>query len=424
MGLKRPAKRKANVSGWAALAIVGFGILLTCSAASADWPQWRGPNRDGKSTEAGLMKIWPEGGPTLLWKSPDLGYGYSTVSVSDGVIYTSGIIGEDLAVTALNMDGTVKWQKAVTRGWADRRRRPGARVTPTVDEDRLYVLSGHAVLVALDARSGEKLWTVDLVQELGARVPQWGAAESPLVDGDVLICTPGGATGMVGLKKTTGEVLWTGEPLDTSMPYASPIAVEFAGARQYIHLVQSGMVGVEGGSGRLLWRYRRAAPPNRPACSTPLHEEGRAFAASGYNVGGGQVKLTVVDGEVTAPEVWDTKDMVNQHGGMVLVDGHIYGNHEGGWSCLDFHTGEQRWYARGIGKGSVAYADGMLYCFAEKDGAVGLVKADPAAFEMTGSFVLPSEAEGPRWAHPVVCGGRLYLRHAGTLYAYDLKPGR
>jgi outer membrane protein assembly factor BamB len=274
--------------------------------------------------------------------------------------------------------------------------------------------------VAFSHTTGDRLWEVDLVSAFGAKVPMWGYAESVLIDGDTLICTPGGSkVGIVALNKYTGEPVWKSPPLDTPASYASPIIVEFGGVRQVVNLVQSGLVAVEADSGRFLWRYGRPAPPNRPACSNALYANGCVFAASGYNIGGGLVKLGVEDDRVTATEVWDTKKMVNHHGGMVLVDGYIYGNHEGGWSCLEFETGEQQWYADGVGKGSVTYADGMLYCLSEK-GTMGLVRATPEKCDPISTFTVPSGGDGPYWAHPVVCGGRLYVRHADVLHAYDI----
>jgi outer membrane protein assembly factor BamB len=404
-----------------AVAVVAFAR----SGYSAEWPQWRGPNRDGKSTETGLLKEWPEGGPPLIWTAKDIGSGFSAVSIKDGHIYTTGIVDGNLVVTTLDLNGQVQWQKAVAPGWADSQKHPGARSTPTIDGERLFLISGHGRLVALDRTQGDELWTVDLMSALGGQPPQWGCAESVLIDGERLICTPGGReVGMVALDKATGQTVWKGDPLETPAPYASPILVEFEGVRQFVSLVQSGLVGVEADTGRFLWRYARAAPGNRPACSDALFSQGRVFGASGYSNGGGQVELSVSEGQVVATEAWDTKEMDNQHGGTVLVDGHIYGNHRAGWSCLDFATGEQKWYAPGVGKGSSTYADGMLYCFAEKDGAVGLVEAVPTGFRMAGTFRLPSTGEGLYWAHPVVCGGRLYLRHDDTLFAYDVKAGR
>jgi len=367
-------------------------LLVTSSVHASDWSQWRGPNRHGRSAETGLLNEWPEAGPPLIWTVEDIGLGYSTVSIKDGLIYITGIVGQELVVTAFDLDGNPKWRTPHGPGWVSQRSRPGSRATPVVDG------------------------TFD------GKVPGWGGAESVLIDGDRLICTPGGQrVGMVALDKITGKTIWQGDPLETAAPYASPILVEFGGVRQFVNLVQSGLVGVDASDGRFLWRYRRAAPSNRPACSDPLYFDGYVFGAAGYNNGGGLVKLAVEGTGVTATEVWETKEMVNQHGGMVIVDGHIYGNHHNGWSCLSWETGESKWHDKGVGKGSLTYADGMLYCVGEQSGTVGLVRATPTAFEMTGTFKMPSGGEGPYWAHPVVSGGRLYLRHADALHAYEVK---
>jgi len=410
---------------WAFLAPLGFTLALALpggEAYGADWPQWRGPNRDGKSTETGLLKAWPDGGPRLIWTSRDIGYGYSTVTIKDGIIYTTGIVGEDLVIFALDLDGTLKWKVTHGRGWAHRRKHPGSRAIPTIDGDRFYLISGYGQLGAFERKTGKRIWMVDLIATFRGKVPMWGGAESVLIDGNNLICTPGGReVGLVALDKITGKTVWKSKPVGTSASYASPILFEFGGVRQIANLVQSGLVCVEADTGRFLWRYDRAASRRRPSVSDPIFANGAVFGASGYNNGGGLVKLTVTGDRVTATEAWDTKKMVNHHGAMILLDGYIYGNHQKGWSCLDLKTGKQMYYADGVGKGSITYADGMFYCFSERTGTVGLVKATPSVYDLVSTFKVPSGGSGPYWAHPVVCGGRLYLRYANRLFAYDIR---
>jgi outer membrane protein assembly factor BamB len=409
-----------------AMAAVSFGV--TASVLAADWPQWRGPNRDGKSTETGLLKTWPAGGPRLIWTAKKIGFGFSTVSIKDDLIYTTGVFGADLKVTALGLDGQQKWQAVVGPDWTGGH--AGSRGIPTIDGEALYLYSGVGRLGTFDRKTGDTLWTLDLVKTFGGRVPQWGFGESVLIDGDRLICTPGARDAtLVALDKKTGKTIWTSKGLSDPAGYASPILFEVGGVRQVASLTARGLVGVEAETGRFLWRYDR--PASRSAnCSDPLFIDGRIFGASGYDHGGGLAQLTAKDGQVTATQLWETKQMVNHHGGMVVVDGYIYGNHQNGWSCLDVKDGRQAWFAQGVGKGSIAYADGMLYCLSERTGAIALVKAAPKGYEEAGRFNVPDGIDPSQtpgrvdrmyWAHPVVCGGRLYLRHGSSLYCYDIR---
>jgi len=395
---------------------------LTCASVSAaDWHQFRGPTRDGKSADTGLMKAWPNGGPKCIWTAKGIGYGFSTVTIRDGLVYTTGVVGEDLKLTALAMDGTTKWRVTHGRGWS--RDRPGSRAIPTIDGDHLYLMSGHGLLRQYDRKTGEPGWQVNLPRTFSARVPMWGYSESVLIDGKNLICTPGGRDAcLVALNKATGEAVWRSKGLSDTASHASPILFETGGVRQIANITKKGLVCVEAGTGRYLWRYNRVVPARRPSCSDALYADGMVFGASGYRTGGGAVRLTVVGRQVTAAQVWETTDMVNHHGGMILLDGALYGYSDGdGWTCLDFRTGKVNWKAPGVGKGSVTYADGLLYCYAEKDGTTALVKASPETYEEVSRFKVPSGGKGPYWAYPVVCGGRLYVRHAERLYAYNVK---
>jgi len=404
------------------IAGAALAALMCAAAVAAEpaWPQWRGPNRDGKSPDTGLLKTWPRGGPKLIWTATGIGSGFSTLTMQDGLMYTTGIIGRQLKITALDMDGKQKWQVTHGPGWTGSH--PGSRAVPTIDGDSIYLLSGRGDLRQYNRTTGAPGWTVSLVKNFGGRTPRWGYAESVLIDGEKLICTPGGSNVMVALNKTTGKTIWKSTGFSAPAGYASAIAFEVGGIRQYANLTAKALCAFEADTGKFLWRYTR--PAGRVAnCPDPIFQDDRVFCASGYRVGGGLVKLDVAGKNVTATEVWDTRHMVNHHGGYVIVDGAIYGysDSDRGWTCLDFKTGKMNWKGGGVGKGSILYADGMLYCYGEGGGNIALVKATPEKYEEAGRFKVPSGGGGPYWAHPVVCGGRMYLRHADHLYAYDVK---
>lgn len=404
-----------------AVAVAGaIGLAFTGALAqAADWPQWRGPNRDGKSTETGLLKQWPKEGPTLLWTARDLGGGFSGVTIKDDIIYTTGISGGNLQVFAFNADGTPRWKQVHGPGWTGSH--AGARAVPTIDGDSVYLLSGRGLLRQYDRKTGRPGWSVDVVKTFGGGVPRWGYAESVLVDGTKLICTPGGSSVMVALNKDTGQVVWRSSGVTMAAHYASPIVFEMDGLRQYANLCANALVAFHAETGKFLWRYDR--PAGRTAnCPTPIFADGQVFSASGYNIGGGLVQVTVQGQNATARQVWDTTALINHHGGYVLVDGAIYGHsNRGNWTCLDLKTGAVRWQSTGVGKGSVTYADGMLYTYGERSGDLALVRATPEKYDEVSRFRVPSGGSGPYWAHPVVCGGRLYVRHDNNLYCFDIE---
>jgi len=381
-----------------------------------NWPQWRGPNRDGVSTETGLLKQWPEGGPPLLWTARGCGKGFSTVSIVNGLIYTTGDTRAECLVIALDLDGKLKWGTPIGRAWT--KEYPGARTIPTVSGGRVYAFSGHGEVACLDARTGERIWWRDAVKDFGGKVIRWGLAESVLVDGNNVICTPGGKDAcLVALDKGTGETVWTSKGVSDEPGYSSPIFFEFGGVRQVVTLTSKGLVAVRADTGEFLWRY---APRSGNLCvPTPIYSDGGVFTAY-YHFPGGKVGLAAADAQVTATETWRTDHMQNYHGGVVLVNGYLYGNHKKGWSCIDFQTGELMYSSRGIGEGSLTCADGMLYCLNER-GTLALVKATPKAYTLVSQFRIPEGGRGPTWAHPVVCGGRLYLRHGDRLYAFGIK---
>ena len=395
-------------------------------AAPGDWPGWRGPDRTGLSTETGLLKQWPTDGPKLAWKITGLGEGFSTPSLAAGRIFLVGTKGKDELLIALDAkDGTRLWATAIG---AEDGGHPGPRSTPTVDGDSLYVISSDGKLVCAGVEKGEIHWKKDLHADFGGKTGRWAYAESPLIDGDALICTPGGsAATLVALKKKSGEVIWksavaglpAGKKEYTQAGYSSVIVAEVAGTRQYIQFLAGGVVGVDAKSGKFLWHYD--APANGTAnCSTPIFKDDCVFAASGYGKGGGMAKITATGQAFTAKEQYFVKELTSHHGGMVLVGDHIYGTSYTSLLCIEFKTGKIAWQDRSVGKGSIAYADGRLYVRSE-NGPIALVEANPTGYKEIGRFTQPDRSREKAWPYPVIADGKLYLRDWDMLLCYDIK---
>jgi len=400
-----------------AAALVGAVAALRAGPCEgADWPGWRGADRDGRSPDTGLLKSWPDGGPRLLWKATDIGKGFSSVAIAGGVVYISGDVGNEQSLHAYDLAGRKAWSVKHGPGWSGRRS-PGAMGSPVVSGGKVYLLSGNGLLKCYDARTGAEKWSKELVRDFGGKQQGWGYSESPLIYKTLCIVKPGGSKCVVALNKDTGETVWTSTGLSDDPAWSSCIAVEFQGQPLIITTVGKRMVGVDARTGQLLWENRRAV--GGAACTTPVYSDGYVFSATGYGNGGACVKLALAGGKVTATQVWETKDMICHHGGFIVHEGHIYGNHEGGWNCLDLKTGEKKWGGRGVGKGSVCYADGMLYTFGEGGGRMGLLHAKPDGFQEAGQFRVQGRAQS--WAYPVVVGGRMYVRYDTNLYVYDVR---
>jgi outer membrane protein assembly factor BamB len=406
--------------------------LFALPAGAADWPQWQGPQRDAISKETGLLQSWPKDGPPLAWKIKGLGGGYSAPSVAGGRIFGMSYRGDDEVVWALDeKDGTEKWAAKIAP--ADKKIRgpgqEGSRCTPTVDGDLVYALGTAGDLVCLKVSDGTEVWHKNLKKDFGGRfMASWAYCESPLIDGDKLVCTPGGKDAtVVALNKKTGEVVWKAQvPDGNGAGYASPIVIEAAGHRQYVHFLEGGPAGIDAASGKLLWRSSKGA--NRTAnCATPVFSDGCVFVASAYGAGGALVKLSKDGDGVKAEDVYSTNKMQNHHGGMILCDGCLYGangGNEGGFLiCLDFKTGEVKWDERdrrGVKKGSVAMADGRIY-YRQEDGAMILFEPSPKEYVERGRFAQPDRSSANAWSHPVIANGKLYLRDQDVLLCYDVK---
>jgi outer membrane protein assembly factor BamB len=391
------------------------GGAADANSGNANWPGWLGPNRDGKSPDTGLLKTWPEGGPPLLWKASGIGRGYSSVAVVDGCVYITGVVGSNEVLSAFDMDGQSKW--TVEHGPAHDRDYPGSRSTPTIDDGNLYFLSGKGKLGCYDALNGQAKWAREL-SEFGGQVPGWAYAESVLIHKELAIVTPGGDKCIVALDKKNGRPMWSSSGFSAGAQYGSCISVDYRGAEMIIAGTAEGIVAVDANSGGMLWANPFSAR-NTANCPTPAFADGYVFWANGYDKGGICLQLDVRGKNVAATEAWTTRDMVCHHGGYIIHEGYIYGNHAESWVCLDLRTGQQKWRERAVGKGSLCYADGMLYLFSENGGQAALATCSPEGLEIRGEVTV--EGQEMSWAHPVVIGGRLYLRYDDNLYCFNVR---
>jgi outer membrane protein assembly factor BamB len=385
------------------------------------WPQFHGPKGDNLSADTGLLKEWPKAGPKLLWTAKALGHGFASVSLAGGLIYTAGNKDDTTMVTALDLDGNVKWQTENGPAWT--RDHPGTRGTPTIDGDRVYHESPLGELTCYNAKTGQKIWGVNILQEFAGQNITWALAESVLIDGDRVICCPGGDKASVAaLDKMTGKPVWTAKPTGVKASYASPVLAECQGLRMILTMNSKAFLGVNAHNGELLFTFPHETMYDVNATS-PIYHDGQVFICSGYGSGSALLKIKIEGQKASVDPVWESKDLDNHHGGVILLDGYLYGAaSRGNWVCLKWETGEKMYAEHGVGKGSLTYADGMLYTLSEQRD-IGLVEATPKAHKVISKFKVPSGGEGPSWAHPVVCGGRLYVRHSDQLFAYDVRTG-
>ncbi|MGD9644107.1 MAG: PQQ-binding-like beta-propeller repeat protein [Pirellulales bacterium] len=402
-------------------------------AATTDWREWRGPTRDGISGETGLLAQWPQGGPPLAWKTTGLGSGFSSLSLVGDRIYTLGDRKDGQFVIALSRaDGKELWSTRIGELW-EPGGYSGPRCTPTVDGNFLYVIGPHGNLVCLAANNGKIVWQRHLHNDFAGPVPHWGFCESPLIDGNKLICTPGGPdAAIVALDKKTGADIWRtplpplGNQGMDGAAYSSIVIGNGGGVRQYVQLVGRGVVGLDAKTGKFLWGYNRVAN-GTASIPTPVIHDDYVFCSSGYGTGAALLKLSAANGGIHADEVYflDGKEFQNHHGGMILLGDYLYAGHghnAGAPTCLEWKTGKTVWRQnRGPGSGSaaVAYADGNLYVRFQ-NGVVALIGATPSGYEERGKFEIPDVSQ-PSWSHPVIAGGKLYLREQDALYCYDLK---
>ena len=408
-------KRSANPF---LLVVIGIFFASVYAASAADWPQWRGPDRTGISKETGLLKSWAQA-PRQVWNISNLGAGYGSLAIKGDRIFVQGSSSSASILFCLNRaDGKVIWQTALGPK-LDEGRGNGPRGTPTVDVDRVYVLTEAGDLACLRVRDGSSLWRKNILKDFGGENPNWLISESPLVDGDHLIVTPGGRNAsIVALDKMTGKTVWQSEGLSDSAHYSSCITADIGGVRSIIGFTAKAAVGLRASDGKLMWRYQPVANGTANV-ATPVFFDNKVFYTSAYNTGCALLNLKAQNGEVKAEEVYFSREMQNHHGGVVLVNRNIYGFSNGILTCLEFDTGKARWKDRSVGKGAVTVADGMLYLLSE-NGVVALAEVSPDAYKEKGRFTIPDQGF-PSWAHPVVSDGRLYIRNQGWLASYDVK---
>jgi outer membrane protein assembly factor BamB len=402
------------------LLLESFALYLTASVlTAADWPQWRGPNRDDVSSEQGLLKQWPAGGPPLVWKAEGAGAGFGGVAVAGAKVFTLGDKGDSSFAFAFDVaSGSPVWTAKIGKAGGDP---SGPRSTPTVDGDRVYVFGQFGDLVCLETATGKEIWRRSLEKEFGGRCGGWMYSESPLVDGERLICTPGSERGSIAaLNRKTGELLWQTKGFTDPAEYSSPIAAQIGGVRQYIQLTGENVVGVQAESGQVLWRARRQG--ETATVPTPIFYEDDVYVSSGYGVGCNLFHIGKAGDSYQTTQVYANKVMVNHHGGVVRVGDYLYGYSDGkGWVCQEFKNGRLVWSDKGVGKGSLTCADGHLYLRSEGGhGAIALVEATPERYTETGRFDQPDRSQEASWPHPVIAGGKLYLRDQEVLLSYNV----
>ena len=406
--------------------VIGIWIFVLGTVQASDYYQWRGNNRDGVSKETGLLKEWPEGGPKLLWSVEGIGKGFSSPSISKGSLYVTGTSGNVEFLSAFDLDGNFKWKKEYGKPYT--KSYPDARTTPTVEGNSIYVISGSGQVVCLDTASGDIKWSVDALDNFGGKQGSWGTAESPLIVDNKVIYTPcGNKTTVVALDKKTGKTVWTSPSLNDHSGYVSPILVERGGKKLIVGVTGNYIIGVNAENGDIVWqiKYTDIPSPNKKDINipTPLYYDGHIFVTSGYDHAG--VMLELSEDGTKASVAWVNTDLDVHHGGVVRIDGYIYGsnwlnNNDGNWVCVDWNTGKTMYEEKWFNKGSIIAADGMLYCYEEKGGNLGLVKASPDGFDVVSSMKI-TQGKGQHWAHPVINDGRLYMRHGDVLMVYDIK---
>ena len=413
-------------------------LAMSLAAAEPDWPQFRGPKRDGHSPDKGLLKSWPKDGPPLAWKAEGVGRGFSSVAVVGDKVLTMGDADDASHVYAVSRkDGTPAWQAKVGRA-GEGGGYPGSRSTPTVDGDKVYALGPHGDLVCLGLADGKEHWKVSLPKEFGGSGGGWQYSESVLVDGNKVVCTPGGRQAtMLALDKNTGKVVWKGVTTKgESAGYSSIMVSTAAGKRQYVTLTSMGVVSFDAANGELLWEFgnregddrssRRFAHNTANIPTDVLTDDpNRIFAAAGYDRGGALIEFSSSGGKIVPTELYWSNDLRNKHGGVVRVGTHLYGDFDdsGQLWCADLKTGKKAWSRNdktgAAGSASLCYADGMLYVRFQ-NGFVSLVEANPKEYRVAGTFKVPN-GQGNCWAHPVVVGGKFYVRERDLLWCYDVK---
>jgi len=401
--------------------VEAFGIILTTlllfNVQAQEPTRWRGPSGDGIYPETGLLKQWPANGPEILWSYENLGQGHSSAAVSSGFIYTSGMIEGKGYLFKFELDGTLVYKKSYgpeyTESWY------GTRGTPVIVGEKIYLESGHGKLVCFNNSDGKILWSKNLFKDFDGKNIQWGVNETPVIDGDIIYVTPGGKKyNVVALDRHTGKLIWTSPGKRELSAYCTPVLFEHNGRKILATHTASHLIGLDAATGKMLWSQSQ---PNEWSVhpNTPLYHNGELYYFSGYGQGGGMLKLSADGNSVS--QKWRNRTIDSRMGGAILLDGYIYasGDNNREWRCLEWETGKEMYASAAIAKGTLIYADGMLYCYSER-GELALVKADPSGFQIVSKtrVMLGSEQH---WAHPMIHDGVLYVRHGKTLISYKVK---
>ena len=393
---------------------------FTTNTKAEDWPQWRGSKRDGISKENDLLKEWPKDGPPLTWKAKGLGIGFSSIAVLKGKLYTLGDLKDGSYAIALDeKNGSILWKTRIGDS-GGHRGYPGTRSTPTVDDGQVFALNQHSDLVCIDAETGKLIWQKNLVGDFGGKMMSgWKYSESPLVDKDQVICTPGGKDGtLLALNRSTGEKIWQTKEWTDSAAYSSIVIATIQGTRQYVQLTGDSVAGVNPETGQILWKANRKG--QTAVIPTPVINEDIVFVTSGYGIGCNGFKIKKNGDKWSSTEIYANKSIANHHGGVVLVDGHVYGSTGGTFRCIEIESGKEIFKERSAGKGSTLYAGDRFILRSEK-GPVALIKATPNGMSEISKFEQPHRSDYKAWPHPVVANGNLYLRDQDILLCYKIR---
>jgi len=418
--MKRLTLNKCKILSAALLA------MLMLTEVVAQDTQWRGPNRDGKYEDTGLLKSWPEGGPELILKKEDLPNGYSSPILYEGNIFISGKRQDEDVLTKLDMQGNILWETVYGKAW--NQSFPETRSTPTIEKDRIYIMGGLGTVVCMDTEKGEILWQVNTHEEHGGEFHRWGMTESLLLTDKAVISSPTGEqTAVVALDKTDGSLIWKSEPQGGVRSYVSPMLIEHNGTRMVLITSSEDIMAVDPENGEVFWSldlvtdygYREGRRNNT---NTPLYYNGEIFTTSGYDAPSVMISLSE-DGK-DAKVKWTNDVMDTHHGGVVLLDGYIYGsnwlnNGNGNWACIEWESGKAMYEEHWLNKGSMIYAEGLLYIMEEKTGNIGLLEPTPEEFKLISSFQ-PEGGSGPWWAHMTIYDQKLFMRHGPALFVYDI----
>jgi len=418
-----------NTTQMRILNVLFFLLIIGIPASKAQISDWREANRTGVSSETGLLKLWPDSGATLLWTNTELSKGNSSVSFGKEAMFITGTRDSVDILYCLDMNGKLLWQTVMGRAW--NQSFPESRATPTVEGDKVYTCSGMGDIACFEGTNGKIIWSYKASEENKGTYGRWGIAESLLIDGNKLYFSPGGPETMtIALDKTSGAIIWKSASINDKPGYVSPILVNYAGKKTIINVSMNYVFAVDALNGEILWKIAQILPANfkqgweQIKCVTPLFLDGKVYTTAGYDIGGMMINIAK-DGK-SAQIAWTDSVLDVHHGGVVLIDGYIYGsnwlnNGDGNWCCIDWKTGKKIWEEHWNCKGSIIAAEGMLYIYDEKRGNVGLLRANPKKFDLVSSFQVKLGSAGPFWAHPVIHKGILYLRHSNALMAYDIR---